>query len=88
MRRDRHSPLEVTERQRSNAGCRAGTMEKGQKTIYEKQRTVGSGHRGMWPRCEEAGGLGACHIQLRGNTFQRDKGSKLGSHSNPCRRMK
>lgn len=69
-------------------GAGLGPMEKGQKTIYEKQRIVGSGHRRMWPRCEEAGGLGACHIQLRVNTFQRDKGSKLGSRSNTCRRMK
>lgn len=37
-------------------GAGLGPMEKGQKTIYEKQRIVGSGHRGMWPRCEEAGG--------------------------------
>lgn len=29
MRRGRHSPLEVTERQRSNAGCGAGTYGKG-----------------------------------------------------------
>lgn len=29
MRRDRHSPLEVTERQRSSAGCGAGTYGKG-----------------------------------------------------------
>lgn len=69
-------------------GARLGPMEKGQKTIYEKQQIVGSGHRRMWPRCEEAGGLGACHIQLRVNTFQRDKGSKLESRSNTCRRMK
>lgn len=55
-----------------------GPVEKDQKTFYEKQRIIGSGHR-----CEEeAGSLEACHILMRMNAFQQDKGSKLGSHSN------
>ena len=61
---------------------RLGPVEKDQKTFYEKQRIMESGHRGMWLRCEEAGSLEACHILMRMNAFQWDKGSKLGSHSN------
>lgn len=55
-----------------------GPVEKDQKTFYEKQRIMGSGHR-----CEEeAGSLEACRILMRMNAFQQDKSSKLESQPN------
>lgn len=77
MTRDRHSLLEVAVRWRLMQDAWLGPVEKDQKTFYEKQRIMGSGHR-----CEEAGSLEACHILMKMNAFQQDKGFKLESHSN------